>query len=44
MKGEGVGRTSMHDDSIHPHPALLSCGRPAAGKGCFCFLVSIEAI
>jgi hypothetical protein len=22
MKGEGVGRTSIHDDGIHPHPAL----------------------
>jgi hypothetical protein len=32
MKGEGVGRTSMHDDGIHPHPALRA-GLSLPGRG-----------
>jgi len=32
MKGEGVGRTSMHDDTIHPHPALRA-GLSLPGRG-----------
>ena len=32
MKGEGVGRTSMHDDRIHPHPALRA-GLSLPGRG-----------
>jgi len=32
MKGEGVGRTSMHDDRIDPHPALRA-GLSLAGRG-----------
>jgi hypothetical protein len=32
MKGEGVGRTSMHDDGIHPHPALRT-GLSLPGRG-----------
>jgi hypothetical protein len=31
MKGEGVGRTSMHDDRVHPYPALRSGGRHCTG-------------
>jgi hypothetical protein len=32
MKGEGVGRTSMHDDRIDPHPALRA-GLSLPGRG-----------
>ena len=32
MKGEGVGRTSIHDDRVHPHPALRA-GLSLAGRG-----------
>jgi len=32
MKGEGVGRTSTHDDGIHPHPALCA-GLSLPGRG-----------
>jgi len=34
MKGEGVGRTSMHDDRIHFHPALRA-GLSLPGRGVF---------
>ncbi len=32
MKGEGVGRTSMHDDRIDSHPALRA-GLSLPGRG-----------
>jgi len=31
MKGEGVGRTSIHGDTIDPHPALRATGRQCRG-------------
>jgi len=34
MKGEGVGRTAMHDDGIDPHPALRA-GLSLPGTGVF---------
>jgi len=34
MKGEGVGRTAIHGDTIDPHPALRA-GLSLAGRGVF---------
>jgi len=41
MEGEGVGRTSIHDDGIHSHPALRA-GLSLPGRGVFSLLCNCD--